>query len=76
MKKLEEFVNEEKSSEYVYVLYYDDNTMYNYYLSEEDANKVKSEQEEKFPAFKLTVKKEPISNIHEGIQRVEIVEIK
>jgi len=62
MKNIKNFILE--NSQDIYVLYYDDNTMYNYYNTEEEAKREKDEQESKFPAFRLHIKKEPISNIH------------
>ena len=61
MKDLKQFIME--NSQDIYVLYYDDDTMYKFYYDEDEAKKEKEEQESQFPAFKLHIKKEPISNI-------------
>lgn len=65
MKSLSEFIAEAAtnvSDEDVYVVYFDDGTMYNYYMTEEEANKTKDSLDKECPANKCKVKKEKKSN--------------
>ena len=64
MKTLSTYINENKveSDDNVYVVYYDDGTMYDYYMNNEEANKVASDLTKENPDFPASVKKEPKTN--------------
>ena len=64
MKTLSTYINENKveSDDNVYVVYYDDGTMYDYYMTEEEANKVASKLTKENSDFPASVKKELKTN--------------
>lgn len=52
----------EAEDDKVYVLYFDDGTMYNFYQSEAEANVEKQKLEKESKNNKLSIKTEPLSN--------------
>ena len=52
----------EAEDDKVYVLYFDDGTMYNFYQSEAEANVEKKKLEKESKNNKLSIKTEPLSN--------------
>ena len=63
MKQLKDFILESnQNEEYVYAIYFDDNTMYNYYKDENEANKEAEKLNKEAPSNKAKVKKEPLKN--------------
>lgn len=62
MKSLKQFITETEGED-IYVVYFDDNTMYNYYPTEEEANKVKDELNKETKVNKCQVKKEKRSSV-------------
>lgn len=63
MKSLQEFVTEAESSDDVYVVYFGDGTMQNFYYTEDDAKKEVESLNKEVPDNKATYKKEPRKNI-------------
>ena len=54
---------DENSENQVYVVYFGDGTMYNYYIEEKEANEQRDALNKEVPDNKAIVKKEPMSNI-------------
>ena len=63
MKDLKEFILEAESSDDVYVVYFGDGTMQNFYYSEDEAQKEVDSLNKEVPDNKATYKKEPRKNI-------------
>lgn len=65
MKSLSEFIAEAEagiSDDDVYVVYFSDNTMENFYYDEAEAKKIADKLNKECPANKCTIKKEKKSN--------------
>ena len=62
MKTLEEFILEKESKEQVYVVYYENGEMENYYTDEEEAKSKVEELNKECEDNKASYKKEPKSN--------------
>ena len=62
MKSLRQFVMEVEA-EHVYVVYFEDGTMENFYYDEKDAKEAADRLNKEMPSNKCTVKKEPKSKI-------------
>lgn len=60
MKSLKEYINE--SQDDVYVVYYDDGTMYNYYMTRDEAENESKKLNKENSDFKTTIKVEKRSN--------------
>ena len=56
-------VQEGNNGDEVYVVYFGDGTMYNYFTDEKDAQDAVESLNKEVPSNKATIKKEPISNI-------------
>ena len=66
MKTLKEFILEEQSlDDDVYTVYFNDGTMYNFFESEDEANKIKEKLNAECEDNKCTVKKEKKSSIQQ-----------
>lgn len=63
MKDLKDFINEAQSSDDVYVVYFEDKTMYNFYYTEDEAQKETDSLNKEMPSNKAFYKKEPRTNI-------------
>ena len=63
MKSLQEFITEAESSDDVFVVYFGDGTMQNFYYTEDDAQKEVDSLNKETPSNKATYKKEPRKNI-------------
>lgn len=63
MKDLKDFINEAQSSNDVYVVYFEDGTMYNFYYDEAEANKEVDALNKEVPSNKAFYKKEPRTNV-------------
>ena len=62
MKSLRQFIMEAEA-ESVYVVYFGDGTMENFYYDEKDAKEVADKLNKEMPSNKCTVKKEPKDKI-------------
>ena len=63
MKSLQEFITEAESSDDVYVVYFGDGTMQNFYYTEDEAKAEVDSLNKEVPDNKATYKKEPRKNI-------------
>ena len=63
MKDLKEFIIEAESSNDIYVVYFGDGIMQNFYYTEEDAKKEVDSLNKEVPDNKAYFKKEPRKNI-------------
>ena len=63
MKDLKEFVMETESSDDVFVVYFGDGTMQNFYYTEDEAKAEVESLNKEVPDNKATYKKEPRKNI-------------
>lgn len=63
MKDLKEFVMEAESSNDVFVVYFGDGTMQNFYYTEDEAKAEVESLNKEVPDNKATYKKEPRKNI-------------
>ncbi len=63
MKDLKNFIMEAESSNDVYVVYFGDGTMQNFYYTEDDAKKEVESLNKEVPDNKAYFKKEPRKNI-------------
>jgi len=63
MKSLQEFITEAESSNDVYVVYFGDGTMQNFYYTEDDAKQEVESLNKEVPDNKAYFKKEPRKNI-------------
>lgn len=63
MKDLKDFITEAESSNDVYVVYFGDKTMYNFYYTEEDAKKEVDALNKEVSSNNAFYKKEPRTNI-------------
>lgn len=63
MKDLKEFILEAESTNDVYVVYFGDGTMQNFYYTEDEAKKEVESLNKEVPDNKATYKKEPRKNI-------------
>jgi hypothetical protein len=63
MKDLKEFILEAESSDDVYVVYFGDGTMQNFYYTEDEAQAEVDSLNKEVPDNKATYKKEPRKNI-------------
>jgi len=63
MKDLKEFILEADSSNDVYVVYFGDGTMQNFYYTEDEAKAEVDSLNKEVPDNKATYKKEPRKNI-------------
>ena len=62
MKSIISYIKESEEKNNVFVVYFNDGTMYNYYTNKEEANKVKDQLNQEMPDNKCTIKEEPLSN--------------
>lgn len=62
MKTLKEFINEAESED-VYVVYFGDKTMENFYYTEEDAKKAVDDLNKEVSSNNAFYKKEPKKNV-------------
>lgn len=62
MKTFSEFILEAEDKD-IYVVYFEDGTMYNFYYDESEANKVKDDLNKETPTNKCEVKKEKKSKV-------------
>jgi hypothetical protein len=63
MKSLQEFITEAESSNDVFVVYFGDGTMQNFYYTEDEAKAEVESLNKEVPDNKATYKKEPRKNI-------------
>ena len=63
MKDLKEFIMEAESSNDVFVVYFGDGTMQNFYYTEDEAKAEVESLNKEVPSNKATYKKEPRKNI-------------
>jgi len=63
MKDLKEFIIEAESSNDVFVVYFGDGTMQNFYYTEDEAKAEVESLNKEVPSNKATYKKEPRKNI-------------
>ena len=63
MKSLQEFITEAESSNDVYVVYFGDGIMQNFYYTEDDAKQEVESLNKEVPDNKAYFKKEPRKNI-------------
>lgn len=63
MKSLQEFITEAESSNDVFVVYFGDGTMQNFYYTEDEAKAEVESLNKETPSNKATYKKEPRKNI-------------
>ena len=63
MKSLQEFITEAESSDDVFVVYFGDGTMQNFYYTEDEAKAEVESLNKEVPDNKATYKKEPRKNV-------------
>ena len=62
MKSFTDYIKESEVKNNVFVVYFHDGTMYNYYTDSDEANKVKDQLNQEESDNKCEVKEEPLSN--------------